>query len=420
MAIADTTRARRLRRIRVTALGLLVIAGCVNYLDRSAVAIANAPIRESLGLSRIEMGILLSAFSWSYGLSQIPVGMLIDRYGPRRLLTIGLCVWSVAQAAAGMVGGLIPFIGARLALGIGESPLYLAGTKVCTAWWGPRDRALPIGIFNASSALGPAIAPPLLTLLMLAFGWRIAFIVIGASGLVVAVAWHVLYRDPEPDERPVTDLPDASADGEPVGWRDLLRTRTSWAMALGFFGVVYTIWLYGSWLPDYLHSVLHLSLRQVGIWAAVPQLCGFGGALLGGAISHVLGRRGVSPIASCTRPLIVAMLLGATATLGLAFCHSAGPAIILASLALFCANLASSCGWALAAVATTSGSVATLEAIQNVGGSIGGALAPILTGIVVQATGSFTPALVTGAAIGVSAALVYWIGLRGQDTKPPL
>lgn len=410
---------RRLRRTRYVALGLLMLAGCVNYLDRSAVAIANAPIRESLDLSRAQMGVLLSAFSWSYGLSQIPVGMLIDRFGPRRLLTAGLLFWSAAQAAAGMVSGLGGFIVARLALGVGELPLYLAGTKVCTAWWEPSRRALPIGIFNASSALGPAIAPPILTGLILGFGWRAAFVVIGLAGLLVAVAWHGLYRDPSPAERASErpdEHPELDAAGTAPGLRTLLRTRTSWGMAIGFFGVIYTTWLYGAWLPDYLHSVLHLSLRQVGLWAAVPQFCGFGGALLGGAASHLLGRQGVSPVAACTRPLIAGLLTAALATAALAFCHDATTAVMLASLALFCANLASSCGWALAAVATTSGSVATLEAIQNVGGSLGGALAPMLTGLLIDATGSFTAALLTGAAVSGLAALVY--AVTGRPAGP--
>lgn len=405
----------RVRRARTLALGLLVIAGCVNTLDRSAVAIANAPIRDSLGLSRAQMGLLLSAFSWSYGLSQIPVGILIDRYGPRRLLTLGLCAWSLAQAAAGTVGGLVPFIAARVALGVGEAPLYLAGTKVCTLWWDARHRSWPIGIFNASSALGPAIAPPLLTGLILLFGWRAAFVIIGILGLGVALAWHRLYRDPEEGELPGEPAAGSGKNVQPsapVGWRQLLRARTSWGMAIGFFGVIYTMWLYGSWLPDYLHSVHHLSLRQVGIWAAVPQLCGFGGALLGGGGAQYLARRGIPPIASCTRPLIAAMLLASACTVGLAFSRNAATAVILASLALFCINLASSCGWALAAVAITARNVATLEAIQNVGGSLGGALAPLLTGVVVQATGSFTPALLVGAVVSASAGLVYWIGVR--------
>ncbi len=131
------------------------------------------------------------------GLSQIPVGLLIDRFGPRRSLTLGLCLWSLAQTAAGAVGGLGQFIAARIALGIGEAPMYLSGTKVCTAWFHARDRAWPIGLFNASSALGPAVAPPLLTALMLGFGWRWMFAILGIAGGAVAIAWAVLYRDPE-------------------------------------------------------------------------------------------------------------------------------------------------------------------------------------------------------------------------------
>ena len=400
----------QVRRARTVALTLLVVAGCVNYLDRSAVAIANSPIRDELGLSRSEMGVLLSAFSWSYGVSQLPVGILIDRYGPRRLLTAGLCLWSLAQAAAGFSGGLGSFIAARVALGVGESPLYLAGTKVCTAWWDERSRSWPIGVFNASSALGPAIAPPVLTILMIGFGWRVAFIVIGLLGLAVAVAWNVLYRDAA---APVGQ--DAPA---PRHWRQLLRTRIAWGMAIGFLGVVYMTWLYGTWLPDYLHSTQHLSLRQVGVWAGVAQFCGFGGALLGGGVSQVLARRGVAPVSSCTWPLIAGMLVAGAATLGLAVTQQAGPAIILASLALFCANLASSCGWALAAVATEADSVATLEAIQNVGGSVGAALAPLLTGIAVQASGSFTGALMLGAAISVAAAAVYAVAVRAPLAAP--
>ena len=396
-----------------------MIAGAVNYLDRSAVAIGNAPIRDSLHLSRAEMGVLLSAFAWTYGVSQIPVGVLIDRYGPRRLLTIGLAAWSVAQMAAGAATGLASFLCARLALGVGESPLYLAGTKVCTAWWPPRGRALPIGMFNASSALGPAIAPPVLTALIIGFGWRAAFVAIGALGLGITIAWRAIYRDPPPGEDHGADdgadhgTGARAATGAPAAdWRSLLRTRTAWAMAVGFFGVVYLTWLYGTWLPDYLGSALHLSLRQVGIWAAVPQACGFGGALLGGVVSNALGARGVAPLAACTRPLVAGLLVAAAATGGLALVHVPAPAVALASTALFCANLASSCGWAAAAVATDRGSVATLEAIQNVGGSVGGALAPVVTGLLIGPDGSFTTALATGAAVAVGSALVYGIGLR--------
>lgn len=413
----------RATRMRVLALSLLMVAGTVNYLDRSALSIGNSSIRADLHLSDAQMGLLLSAFSVSYGLAQIPVGILIDRMGPRRIMGTGLVLWSGAQMAAGLVGGLAPFIAARAALGIGESPMYLAGTKVCSNWFRASARAFPIGLFNASSALGPAIAPLVLTWLLLAYGWRAMFVVVGIAGLLIAVLWAVFYRDPEQDGISIEerrwilaeDEPDAPG-AAPTGWTSLLRDRTAWGMALGFVGVIYLTWLYGTWLPDYLQRARHLSLAQAGIWTAVPQGCGFLGALLGGAASRSLSHRGVTPLVSCRLPLVLAMLVTAGCTAGAVLVDDTATAIALVCLALFSASMASSCGWAMAAVATTHDKVATLEAFQNVGGSVGAAIAPALTGLIVQRTGSFTTALLLAAAIAVLTALVYQFGTRERST----
>ncbi len=410
------------RRMRVVALSLLMVAGTVNYLDRSALSIGNSSIRASLHLSDAEMGLLLSAFAVAYGVAQLPVGVLIDRFGPRRVMTVGLMLWSAAQGAAGFVGSLGQFVVARGALGLGESPMYLAGTKVCSNWFQAPARAFPIGLFNASSALGPAIAPPVLTALLVAFGWRSMFVIIGVAGLLVAVLWALLYRDPEQygiadGERRWIHAEDGAAPAAAPGWGALFRDRTSWGMAVGFVGVIYLTWLYGAWLPEYLHRARHLSVAQSGIWTAVPQGCGFLGALLGGVASRTLARRGMGPVASCRLPLVLAMLATAGCTAGASVVHGTAAAIALVSVALFAGSLASSCGWAMAAVATTPDRVATLEAFQNVGGSVGGAVAPALTGWIVGATGSFTPALLLAAAIAVLTAAIYQFGTRDRTVS---
>ncbi|WP_428375096.1 MFS transporter [Lichenicoccus sp.] len=413
------TLSPRVRRMRVTALILLMVAGTVNYLDRSALSIGNSAIRTDLHLSDTQMGLLLSVFALAYGLAQLPIGILIDRFGPRRLLGGGLVLWSLAQAASGFVGSLGQFVGARAALGIGESPMYLAGTKVFTNWYPPAERSWPIGLFNASSALGPTIAPGLLTLLLLAYGWRPMFILIGIGGIAIALLWELLYRDPAHaglDARELASIKawdDEAAAGQAAGsWPVLFRQPTTWGMAIGFFGVIYLTWLYGTWLPDYLERERHLSVRAAGLWTAVPQACGFLGAVLGGLASRQLARRGMAPVASCKAPLIAGMLVTAACTAGAAVVQGAAPAIALISFALFAATLASSCGWAMAAVATSPDKVATLEAIQNIGGSLGGACAPAITGGVVQATGSFTPALLLAAAIAVLSAVIYGVAVR--------
>ncbi len=413
----------RARRMRITALTLLMVAGTVNYLDRSALSIGNASIRADLHLSDGQMGLLLSVFAAAYGIAQLPVGILIDRYGPRRVLGASLLLWSMAQAASAFSGSLAQFATARAALGLGESPMYLAGTKVCTNWFSREDRAWPIGLFNASSALGPAIAPALLTVLLLHYGWRPMFFVIGAAGLVIAALWQVIYRDPEQygiseAERAALRQADDEAAQPAGGWPMLFRQATTWGMAFGFLGVIYMTWLYGTWLPDYLERERHLSVRQAGLWTTVPQACGFLGALLGGLFARLLSGYGVPPLTACKLPLVAGMLVTALCTAGAALVQGAPLAIALVSVALFSATLASSCGWAMAAVATTPDRVATLEAIQNIGGSLGGALAPAVTGGVVQLTGSFTPALLLAAAIAVLSALIYVFAVREPVIVP--
>jgi sugar phosphate permease len=404
----------RTRRLRTTAVTLLVIAGCVNYLDRSAVAVGNPEIRQSLGLSYSQMGILLSAFAWSYGLAQIPAGIAVDRFGPRRALGFGLVLWSFAQIAAGFVGTAGQFVAARVALGLGESPMYIGGTRVCADWFTAKARALPIAIFNSSSALAPALAPPLLTLLMLAFGWRSMFVIAGLAGLAVAIAWVALYRNPAeagvtPAEIAAIHEDDETAV-EHIGWSQiiwLLRFKTTWGMFLGFFGVVYISWLYATWLPGYLETQRHLSIGNAGIISAIPLAAGFIGAVLGGVISDQLGRRGTAPSTACLIPIIWGMIFAAIFTVAGALAGNLWLAILCMSCGLFAANIASSCGWALAAVVAPSNAVATLEAIQNVGGSAGGTLAPLITGIVVQATGSFVPAFMLAGAIACASAIIY-------------
>lgn len=184
----------RIRKMQITALVLLVLCGVINYLDRSALAVANVLIRQELGLNATSMGVLLSAFLLAYALSQIPVGFLIDRLGPRTLLGCAITVWSIAQAACGFIGSFTQFYFARIGLGIGESAQFPTGIRVVNNWFHVSRRGLPTGIFNSASFLGTALAPPLLTVIMLAYGWRMMFIIMGLLGFVAAFIWVLLYQ----------------------------------------------------------------------------------------------------------------------------------------------------------------------------------------------------------------------------------
>ncbi len=425
MAAASTPRIRFMQR---AALTLLVLSGVVNYIDRATLAIANPLVRHDLGLSINDMGYLLSAFLWAYAFAQLPAGALVDRLGPRLLLALGLALWSGAQALGGLVRNFGEFFAARMLLGLGEAPQFPTGARVVKDWFPVRNRGLATGIFNCASTLGNAIGAPLLTFLMLAFGWRWMFLIMGIAGLVVAALWYLLYRDIETValSREETAL---VTEGDPPGaraptrfheWRRLFRFRMTWGMILGYFGTIYLTWVYTAWLPGYLEIERHMTIAKTGWAAAIPSVAGVVGGIFGGWIVDVLARFGLSPINARKYPMSLALIGMALFTVLAAEVESNTVAIVCISAAVFLGYATSSSCWAMASVAAPSNYTASIGAIQNFGGYLGGALAPTVTALIVTATGSFVPALLVGAAIGVFSAIAYFVVIRGPITAAAL
>jgi len=409
----------RIKRTRSIALAMLVVTGVINYLDRSTLSIANPHIREELGLSVAEMGILLSAFSWSYAFAQLPTGALVDKVGPRILLAAGLAIWSVAQACGGAVSSLRQFIATRALLGAAEAPQFPTCARVVSDWYDVPERGRPTGLFNSAASLGPALAPPILTALMVSFGWRWMFFVMGGMGLIAAVAWYCFYRDPEDAGLSPAELHWLRQDHAPSRrdvsleeWLRLFRHRTTWGMALGFAGALYLMWLYLTWLPGYLEIEHHMTTINVGFAASVPFIFGFFGSLLGGVLSDILAARGFAPIVSRKLPLVGGLCGMAVFTVPAALARDANLAVLWISLAVFCGCVATANAWALVTVTAPPSYVGSLGAIQNFGGYFGGSFAPVVTGFVVHSTGSFTIALLIGAAVAFVSALIYLVLVR--------
>lgn len=404
----------QIRCRQTLALVLLVVTGVINYLDRATLAVANEYIRADLGLSLGQMGLLLSAFSWSYALCQLPVGALVDKIGPRWLLGMGLVVWSLAQAAGGLVSTFGWFVIARIVLGIGEAPQFPAAARVVSNWFPIRARGTPTGIYNSASPLGVALAPLLLSPLIAATSWHWAFFVTGAMGLVAAVVWVALYRDPVREQMSEAELAylDAGQKAEPVpattfaSWRALFRHRATWGMLFGFSGSVYLNWVYLTWLPGYLRTERQMDIAYAGIAASIPFACGFAGALVAGWASDRVARLSISPLVGRRRAVVASMLGMVAFTIPAALVESNTVAIACISIVIFLANAASACSWSLVTVVAPRSRIGSLGAIQNFGGFIGGALAPILTGFIAQ-TWSFVPALLTGAGIAFLGAMSY-------------
>ena len=408
---------RSLAAVQAVSLLLLVVAGTLNYMDRSALSVTNSAIRGELHLSLSQMGLLLSAFSWSYAIAQLPIGGLIDRYRPRLVLSVGIVLWSLAQGLCGFVNSLSSFIGARILLGIGESPQYPTGARVVSDWFPLHKRGFPTGVFNSASALGTALAPPLLSVLLVATSWRSVFVILGAVGIVMALVWWLAYRDPNQVELKAEDRETIShgaheAKGGFRAWGQLFGHLTTWGMILGFFGSVYLNWLYITWLPGYLQIARHMDTIHSGMAAGIPFFCGFIACLVSGGVSDWMVKLTGSAVKGRRLLAVIAMFGMAAFTIPGALVQDNALALVCISVVVFLANVASTASWALVSSVAPRGQVASLGAVQNFGGYIGGALAPAVTGLVVEDTHSFVPALLIGAGICSLSALAYLFGVR--------
>jgi MFS family permease len=339
---------------------------------------------------------------------------LVDKIGPRWLLGSGLVIWSLAQAAGGLVSTFGWFVLARVVLGIGEAPQFPSAARVVSNWFPLRARGTPTGIYNSASPLGVALAPLVLTPLILATSWHWAFFMTGALGLVAALIWVSVYRDPVREEMSEAErayLDEGQAAGVVpatsfASWRALFRYRATWGMLLGFFGSVYLNWVYLTWLPGYLRTQRHMELANAGFAASIPFLCGFAGALVAGWASDRVTRHAASPVASRRRAVVASMLGMVAFTIPAALVESNTVAVACISIVIFLANASSACSWSLVTAVAPRSRIASLGALQNFGGFLGGALAPILTGYIAQAW-SFVPALLAGAGIAFLSAMCY-------------
>ncbi|GAC1355914.1 MAG: MFS transporter [Acidobacteriaceae bacterium] len=395
---------RSLRGHRAITLSLLFVAGIVNFLDRSSLSIANTSIRAEMHLNATDMGWLLSAFSLAYGFAQLPLIGLLDRAGTRSVLGAGLVLWSTAQMLTGFVRGLPSFLALRVLLGAGEAPFYPSGVRSVREWFATESRGRATAVMSMSQTIGLAVAPPLLTVVMLQIGWRAMFAGLGVSGLAVAAAW-IAFHKPRGETSFREDAGTERA-GEST-WRALLGQRTVWGMMLGFGGINYTNWLYTAWLPGYLQAQRHLSLARSGWVAAIPFLAGALGMIASGTVADKVAKSGVALTTVHRRNLVAGMIVSAASTSVVANTNSTATAVGGISLALFCIHFAGTSGWGYVQAVSPSRYVASLAALQNFASFMIASAGPVLTGWLLDRTGSFQIALGVCSGVTLLGALSY-------------
>jgi MFS family permease len=374
-------------------------ATSVAYIDRILLSVAAPVMMADLGIGGASAGILLSAFFWSYTIMQVPAGWLVDRYGAKRILSIGYALWSLSCAATGWVTSFSGVIVARLGLGIGESPVYPAGYSLVASTFSERHRGLASAVYADGAKLGPAIGAPLAAWLITAYGWRAMFVIVGIASL----AWLAIWWAVAPAHGPKAEATASQSHASRAELIQLLKTREMWGIILGWFGYLYVFFIYVTWLPGYLVLVRGFTILKVGWYSSLPFIVQFVLSLVGGWAADAVIRKGHSP--TVVRKTAIGIGLG----LGLAIVPAAAAedgqtALLLFLTALAGMGIASANMFALPPAIAPKGPSGLVGAIQNSAGALGGVLAPIVTGALYDRMHSFTAALMApGAMLAVSA-----------------
>lgn len=310
-----------LARLRWLILGLLFLSTVINYIDRQALSVLVPTLREQLKLSSQDYGTITTVFLLAYTFAQIPIGMWIDKVGTRLGFSVSIVGWSIAAILHALVTGPLSLIAARGLLGVTEAGNWPAGTKAVAGWFPQKRRAFAMAVFDGGSAVGAVIAPPLVALLALQFGWRASFVVTGVLGFVWLIGWLWIYHAPQThpwlsaeDRATVIAEVGATPPRPPVfgaALRRIAGERQLWGLMATRLLATPVWWFYVFWLPDYLGKGRGFSLQEIGFYGWIPYLTVDLGKMLGGAASDALLARGRS--ATFARKSLMA--LGALAML---------------------------------------------------------------------------------------------------------
>lgn len=406
---------KTIKNYKTLTIFFLFLIGVVNYLDRSALSIANTTIQADLAISPMQMGVMLSAFSIAYAFSQLPLGALIDKLGSKLALGGSLVVWSVAQAAFGLFSSYGHLVGLRVLLGIGEAPVFPSAAKALSEWFDTQERGTATGWVWSSTCIGPCLAPPLLTVFMVHLGWRGMFILTGVLGVLLAVCWFKFYKSKAQymaETGRAEPVPVQQAKAPKVRWTSLFKDRNTWGAFLGFMGVIYMIWLNLTWLPGYFEREHGLDLYRTAWVVSLAYLFGALGTIVAGKCCDRLVSRGMRVLASRKLMVILGLLGGALFTLIVAFTTNVVACVVLLCLTMFFINISSATAWMIVNTIVPSERVASFGSIQNFGGYLAGSIAPILTGFSVQHSGSFSSAFVISAVVAACSAFAYFALLK--------
>ncbi|MGA9977697.1 MAG: MFS transporter [Candidatus Sulfotelmatobacter sp.] len=399
----DAPDARRMNLV----LFLLGFSVFINYIDRSNISIAAPLIEGELGLSASRIGLLLSAFFWTYACLQIPAGWLVDRFDVKWVFALGFCAWSVATAMTGILHGFISLLVIRVIVGAGESIAYPSYGKILAEYFQEERRGVANGILAGGSALGPAVGLLVGGTLVARFGWRPFFVTVGLASLLWLVPWLAWMPRRRKNAPPVT----GQVMEQGAGILEIVQQRSMWGTCIGLFSANYYLYFLLTWLPFYLVRGRGLSMERMGRVGGFVFLLAAASALISGKLSDRWVEAGVSP----TRVRKGFMVVGKTGVGVFLVASAVAPDSIVVWMLAFTAlflGMGISNIWAI--TQTLAGPLVAGQwvGVQNFMGNLAGAVGPALTGFLVERTGHYQWPFFVAAAVAWVGAL-SWIFVVG-------
>ncbi|WP_338876916.1 MFS transporter [Spirosoma sp. SC4-14] len=408
-------------KVRYGMLALVFINVVINYLDRSNISVAGATLSKDLALSSVELGLIFSAFGWTYAILQIPGGLIADRFGPRVLYAFCLMTWSLATLAQGFVRGFAGLFSLRLATGAFEAPSYPINNRIVTSWFPDHERASAIAMYVSGQFIGLAFLTPVLVTVQYYAGWKGLFIGTGVIGLLWGIIWYLFYRDPldhaRVNQAELTYIEEGGGlfrgkknePGQPSTWslsnlRQVFSSRTLWGVYIGQFAVNATLWFFLTWFPTYLVTYRGLDFIKSGYLASVPFLAACAGLLLSGFISDSLVKKGRSVGMARKTPIIIGLLLSVS-IIGANYTNDTALIIFFMALAFFGSGMAL-ISWVFVSILSPKHLIGLTGGVFNFMGNLASIVVPIVIGYLAKG-GNFQPALVFIGALGFVGACSY-------------
>ena len=388
-------------RLRWIMIGMAFVATAITYMERQALSVVVPVLMDQFHMSGVTYSRVIFVFMLAYTIMNGVSGPLIDLMGTRVGFALTTAWWSVAAMLQALARGPWSLGLCRFLLGMGEAGNWPGSVKVVAEWFPVQERALASGIFNSGAAFGAIVAPPLIVLIVLKWGWRAAFLAVGLTGLVWVFLWLFIYRTPREVKAEVVAPPTSP-------WV-LFRQRFVWSFTAAKIFIDPVWYFYVFWFPEYLKRVRHLDLASIGKFAWIPYLVAGFGNILGGWFSGFLLRRGVSLTIARKSAVTVFMMLMASA-IPAVLVPKTSVSIALVSLAMLGYTGVSANLLAFPGDVYPKNVVASIYGLASMGAGFGGMIFVLATGWLVDRY-SYRPVFIGFGLIPMIALWIVWFVL---------